>query len=113
MPDDPRPQLLQHDELLIVVVRPQALLGAAHGGGRHGDIVVGTVVVDEVAVDMVDGSHVVVDEGRGGQRADRVGKGRADEVSLEADEDVNLRGVGGLETLGLGDVGLMASGIDG
>jgi len=61
----------------------------------------------------MDGSHVVVDEGGFRQGANRVGKGRTDEVGLEADEDVYLRGVGGLEALGLGDVGLMTGGVDG
>lgn len=57
---------------------------------------------------MVDGAHEVVHVRRGRELLDRGGKGGADEVGLEADEEMDLGGIGFLETLGFEDVGFVA-----
>lgn len=56
---------------------------------------------------MVDGPDEVIDAGGGGQqgRNQRTVLGPANPFAFEADEDVDLRGIFGLETLGFGEVG--------
>lgn len=100
--DDARPQRREHLVLEVVVVLVQRLFRAVfrvagprrrgNGGGKRGG-----VVVNGDAVDVVHGADEVVDAGRGGgQLRDERAKLGADKLGLEADEDVNLGGVGGL-----------------
>lgn len=112
MAHDARPQRPEHLVLQVVVVLVQLLLGRRGRGGDGGGVEL-TVEVDGSAVDVVDGADEEVDDGGGGQVLDVRGEGRADELALEADEDVDLRGVEGLEALGLDEVGLVARGEDG
>ena len=57
---------------------------------------------------MVDRSEEVVNAGRLGQLTDERAEFRTDPFAFEADEDVDLGGVFGLEALGFEEVGFVA-----
>lgn len=107
---DARFQGLEHVVLQIVVILIEALLGASGcgDGGGIGEL----VVVDGDAVDVVDGADEVVGQGGCEEGLDEGGVGRADEFCFEADEDVDLGGVGLLEAAGFEEVGFVAGGKD-
>lgn len=112
---DARAQRGEHVVLQVVVVLVQRLLGAVlgsprargggDGGGEHGG-----VVVDGDAVDVVHGADEVVDAGLLGEGGGEGAELGTDELGLEADDDVDLRGVGRLQALGFGEVGGVAGG---
>lgn len=104
--DDSRPQRLQHLPLQVVVVLKQALLGVAGSGNGIGVGRGGVVYGD--AVDVVDRADEVVDGRRGGEASDQWCVARADELCLEADEDMDLRGVEGLKSPSLDQIGFVA-----
>lgn len=58
---------------------------------------------------MVERANEVVDVGRFSEEVlDERGKGRADEFAFEADDDMDLGGVGPLEAAGFQDVGVVS-----
>lgn len=98
--------------LLVVVPLVQAFV-CAWCAGREGPVVTssgveGRVVVDRDPVDVVDAAEEVVYRRVRGERGDIVCVGGTIPLTLEADEDVYLGGVLGLEALGLDDVGVVA-----
>lgn len=108
MTDDPRLESLQHLELLVVVALIELLLGAA--GGVHGFPVIGGVVVDGDGVDVVDGAEEVVHAQLGGETRDVGPVGRAQPLALKTDEDMDLRGISGLQASSFLEVGLVSRG---
>ena len=103
--DDAGPQGLQHGELLVVVGAVEQRLGAA--GLLLRLEVGGAVKVDGHAARVVQRAHEVVDGRVRGERLHQRRVRGPDELALEADQDVDLRGVLGLQTLGLDEVGLV------
>lgn len=116
MADNTGLQLLQHLELQVVVVLVQLLLGAG-GVGRPAGVAREAehagVEVDGDAVDVVNGADEVVDGRVLGEDADARRERWPDELGLEADEDVDLRGVGLLQALRFDEVGFMTGREDG
>lgn len=108
MAHDPGLKSLQHLELLIVVALIELLFGAS--GRVDGFPVIGRVVVDRHSVDVVDGAEKVVHARLGGEIGDVGPVGRAQPLTLETDEDMDLRGISSLQASSFLEVGLMSRG---
>lgn len=94
MADDGRPQRPQHGVLRVEVVGKELLVGGAAGAAASA-FVQGRVVVDGDGVHVVDGADEEV-EGVGGEEPlDVLLRRGPDPVDLDADEELDLRGVGG------------------
>lgn len=94
MADDRRTQRSQHLVLGVEVVGKELLVGWAPATVAAGFVVQGGVVVDGDGVDVVDGADEEVELVRGEEAFDqRLGRG-PDPVDFDADEELDLRGVG-------------------
>lgn len=100
-----RPRRVQHLVLFVVIPLPQLLFLASTRLLRLQEH--GPVEINRDPRGVVDGPDEVIDAGGGGQqgRNQRTVLGPANPFAFEADEDVDLRGIFGLETLGFGEVG--------